>query len=611
MTSARELATSQPAWFSPRMRLCWLLVPCLLLAGCGDDDHATTETTPEPDPAMASSPPGSTAPILTVSPPSLPPDDLGAWEVESLTAAITPTLNSLKAVLLGKKTFAKSELPDIPTDGLTNLDILDVGTSRAFVVRRAQLKLDRQVNLEPALGMLQHRFTSKVAKLAEIKVVRVTLADGVAQTELYVHLADETLQLNAIWNASWSLGSAPTLKRLQTARYEECERKATGRLVDSSGAVLGGVTESEHLTRSLDHWVARIETHLGIEVSGWHGITAADVNGDGLDDIFLPDGGGLPNRLFLQQADGTVRDASHHSGMALLDHTFCGLFVDLDNDGDQDAALSLLSGVLLLENDGSGRFTPRTSKLFPSSVPYSLSAADFDEDGDLDLYAACYTRRYTGTRHSFVARPIPYHDATNGGRNELLRNEGSFRFRIATKAIGLHADNQKFSYSSSWDDYDNDGDLDLYVANDFGRNHLYQNQLRERGEATFKEVAAQAGVLDIAAGMSTCWGDYDNDGLVDLYVGNMFSSAGNRIAFQDQFKGDRDAATLSLYQRHARGNSLFRNRGDGTFEDVSLTSGTTMGRWAWSSLFADLDNDGWRDLIVTNGFITQEDTGDL
>ncbi|MCP4731572.1 MAG: VCBS repeat-containing protein [Roseibacillus sp.] len=91
----------------------------------------------------------------------------------------------------------------------------------------------------------------------------------------------------------------------------------------------------------------------------------------------------------------------------------------------------------------------------------------------------------------------------------------------------------------------------------------------------------------------------------------MFSSAGNRITFQDQFKPGGDPTTRALYQRHARGNSLFRNLGSGRFEDVSISSGTTMGRWAWSSLFVDLDNNGWEDLLVANGFITQEDPGDL
>jgi hypothetical protein len=91
----------------------------------------------------------------------------------------------------------------------------------------------------------------------------------------------------------------------------------------------------------------------------------------------------------------------------------------------------------------------------------------------------------------------------------------------------------------------------------------------------------------------------------------MFSSAGNRIAYQRRFREGAGTASLEAFRRHARGNTLFRNGNDGTFTDVSEEAAVTMGRWAWASLFADLNNDGWEDLYVANGFITTEDTGDL
>ena len=96
-----------------------------------------------------------------------------------------------------------------------------------------------------------------------------------------------------------------------------------------------------------------------------------------------------------------------------------------------------------------------------------------------------------------------------------------------------------------------------------------------------------------------------------LYVSNMFSSAGNRIAYQRQFQENADTETRAAFQRHARGNSLFLNSGDGSFRDVSVSAGVTMGRWAWGSRFVDINNDGWEDLFVANGFITQTDPGDL
>ena len=111
--------------------------------------------------------------------------------------------------------------------------------------------------------------------------------------------------------------------------------------------------------------------------------------------------------------------------------------------------------------------------------------------------------------------------------------------------------------------------------------------------------------------MSVTWGDYDRDGNADIYVSNMFSGAGNRITFQGQFLPGADAETRGHFQRFARGNALFRNRGDGTFEDVSLAAGVSAGRWAWASRFADINNDGYEDLLVGNGFLTQENPDDL
>jgi hypothetical protein len=124
-------------------------------------------------------------------------------------------------------------------------------------------------------------------------------------------------------------------------------------------------------------------------------------------------------------------------------------------------------------------------------------------------------------------------------------------------------------------------------------------------------VAAKAGVEDISAGMSASWGDVNNDGRMDLYVSNMFSSAGNRVSYQRKFLSTLDAAVKAEFQRHARGNSLFENLGDGTFADVSVPLGVTLGRWAWSSKIVDINNDGWDDILVTNGFITQDNPDDL
>jgi hypothetical protein len=268
-----------------------------------------------------------------------------------------------------------------------------------------------------------------------------------------------------------------------------------------------------------------------------------------------------------------------------------------------DLVLASHPAMLLLSNDGKGKFTYRAT-IKEVMFAFTLAAADFDGDGDVDIYACKHVA--TGQSAGPSSAPIPYHDANNGGRNVLLRNDGDFHFVDVTLEVGLDTNNTRFSYSASWEDYDNDGDVDLYVANDYGRNNLYRND-----HGRFTDVAAAAGVEDISAGMSVSWGDYNNDGRMDLYVSNMFSAAGNRVTYQRQFKTGVDSSTLKDYQRHARGNSLFENVGDGTFKDVSAEANVTMGRWAWSSTFADINNDGLEDIIVANGYITNDDPDDL
>jgi len=264
---------------------------------------------------------------------------------------------------------------------------------------------------------------------------------------------------------------------------------------------------------------------------------------------------------------------------------------------------AFFDAVAVAENDGAGCFTVRKRM---EKVPhgYSMAAADYDLDADLDIYVCVYYSERDSASDFPV--PVPYFDATNGGRSILFRNDGDWQFRDVTDQVGLASNNNRFSYAAAWEDYDSDGDADLYVANDFGRNNLYRN---DRGH--FVDVASQAGLEDSAFGMSVSFGDFNRDGQQDIYVGNMFSAAGNRVTAQQQFRSGTSNDIRSRYRRLARGNTLYANQGDGTFRDVSRASGVTMGRWSWSSIFADLNNDGWEDLLVANGFVTGEDTHDL
>ncbi len=357
----------------------------------------------------------------------------------------------------------------------------------------------------------------------------------------------------------------------------------------------------QHLVFSQAYWRQRIEAFHVIEKSAQNGLAIGDVNGDGLDDVYVCQPGGLPNRLYLHQPDGSVRDVSAASGADILDNTRSALLVDFDNDGDQDLVLAVTSALLLFQNDGQGVFAP--VKAIPAIVDaYSLAAADYDNDGDVDIYAC----RYFPDGANILALPIPtpYFAANNGGENFLVRNDGNWRTSNATAETGLDANNTRFSYAAIWIDHDGDGDQDLYVANDFGRNNLYRNDIGSDGRVRFTDVAMELGLEDGAFGMSASGGDFNRDGHEDIYIGNMFSAAGSRITRQPMFKEDASRTRRAQYQYLARGNTLFQNHQGGRFRDVSVDSGVTIGRWSWGSLFADINNDGWLDLLVANGYIT-------
>lgn len=387
------------------------------------------------------------------------------------------------------------------------------------------------------------------------------------------------------------------------------EGEATGvRFRDVSAQLLGHNTSyRRQMARSLDAWRGELDEATGIDVYGHNGIAVGDYNGDGWEDLYVCQPAGLPNRLYRNNGDGSFDDVSAAAGVDVLDASSMALFADVDNDGDADLLVVAGTQLLLLANDGKGRFGRREATGLRESGATLTSAAlaDYDRDGDLDLYLCAYDFWRAGTQYD---APTPYYDATNGPPNFLYRNRGDGTFEDVTQASGMGQNNNRFSFAASWADYDRDGWPDLYVANDFGRNNLYRNN----GDGTFADVAAQAGVEDLGAGMSASWGDYDGDGWLDLYVSNMWSSAGQRLTFNPAFAAVAgEERVREAFQRQARGNSLFRNQGDGTFRDVSREAGVEFGRWAWGSGFWDYDNDGRLDLFVTNGYVTGVDTHDL
>ncbi len=458
----------------------------------------------------------------------------------------------------------------------------------------------------------------------KFKVVGVELENDVART-VQIFAADGFMGANSdtaavpggmevharvelVWH--FRQGEPPAIKEFRIEDVELCRIDA-GKgawLVDRGPEIMSHVSEYDRFLRDgLPTWMKRMPGFMLAEF-GHHGLAIGDVNGDDRDDVYVCQPGGFPNLLLIQQPDGTVRNTSAAAGVDFLDLCRSALLVDFDNDGDTDLAVATSNRLVLLTNDGKGNFQQK-GVLKTVRDANSISATDFDQDGDLDIYACIYSHDGDVARGS--PTPIPIHDARNGGRNILLRNDGEtpsgeWQFTDTTDEVGLNQDNDRWSYAACWEDYDDDGDADLIVANDFGRNNLYRNT-----KGKFENVATAAGLDESAFGMSAAWGDYDHDGHMDLYIGNMFSGAGNRVTNQDNFQRDAPTDIRKALRQAAQGNALFRNLGNGRFENVAEKLGVQYGRWAWGSLFVDLNNDSWEELLVANGFVTSDDPDDL
>ena len=418
------------------------------------------------------------------------------------------------------------------------------------------------------------------------------------------------------WDLEWlSSPSTPGEFRLQNWRVmdETRSRSASPVFVDITTPVLGSnVSYSAQMLRDVDYWRTVLDGACGIDIYGHNGVSVADIDNDGLDDLYVCQPAGLPNRLYRNRGDGTFEDITEASGLGILDNTACALFADFDSDGRQDVVVVRASGPLLFLNQGGGKFRQKPDAFRFANPPQGTftgaAVADYDRDGWLDIYFCLYLYYQGSDQYKY---PVPYHDAENGPPNFMMRNQGDGTFRDVTAESGLNQNNTRYSFCCGWGDYNGDGWPDLYVVNDFGRKNLYRNN----GDGTFTDIAPQAGAEDIGAGMSVCWLDYDNDGAEDLYVADMWTAAGERVSAQAIFKKDSPKEVRALYRKHAMGNSLFHNGGfrnsSGVFEDRTGFAGVGMGRWSWSSDAFDFDHDGFPDLYVANGMISGTSRQDL
>jgi|ETNmetMinimDraft_26_1059896.scaffolds.fasta_scaffold16200_3 hypothetical protein len=333
------------------------------------------------------------------------------------------------------------------------------------------------------------------------------------------------------------------------------------------------------------------------------GIAAGDYDRDGDLDLYVPRIG--KNLLFRNEGGRFVKDGA----VPDADVGASALFVDLDNDGWLDLLLANVASknmpgkrvgraLAWYRNLGNGKFEDRTkaSGLETRGPAMSLSASDVDRDGDLDFHVCFYKDFGETSENDYIPLPDNILQADNGVANQLWINQGDGTFREEAAKRGL-AD-RGWSFAAAFADYDNDGDPDLTVANDFGKNRLYRN----RGDGSFEDVTGKSGASDAGFGMGVSWGDIDGDGRLDMHVSNMYSTAGNRL-----LTAKDDPRLLKM----ARGNTLLRNSGGGSFEDVSGKAGVGHSGWAWSNSFLDYNSDGHPDLYVANGYMTGESRYDL
>jgi hypothetical protein len=338
-----------------------------------------------------------------------------------------------------------------------------------------------------------------------------------------------------------------------------------------------------------------------IETTGT-GVAAFDYDADGWVDLFLVngatiegvDGGDAPtSHLYRNRRDGTFEDVTRTAGLALTGWGQGACAGDYDNDGDEDLAVTFWGTSRLMRNRGDGTFADATHEagLETARRRWGSGCAflDYDRDGRLDLFVGNYIDfeigavpepgsglcRYKGLPVACGPTGLP------GGTNVLYRNAGAGRFTDASAASGIAAASGTYSLGVSTLDFDDDGWVDLYVANDSSPSALYRNNR----DGTFTDVGVRAGCAFSQdgrpqAGMGVAIGDYDRDGRMDI--------------FKTNFAGDT--------------STLYANMGTGLCDDRTHAAGVGRNtRWlGWGVGFVDLDLDGLLDLFVVNGHVYPE-----
>jgi hypothetical protein len=335
------------------------------------------------------------------------------------------------------------------------------------------------------------------------------------------------------------------------------------------------------------------------------GVAVGDVDGDGRQDLYFSSNVGR-NRLYRNLGDFRFEDVTDRAGVAGPPGWKTGVtMADVNGDGHVDIYASAVDHLtmrgrnVLYVNDGRGTFADRTDAYGLGHVGYSTQATflDYDGDGDLDMYLlnhSVHTERAIG---SPALRRVRHPRA--GDR--LFRNDGA-RFTDVSEAAGIHGGPEGFGLGVVASDVNGDGCPDLYVANDFQENdYLYVN----RCDGTFAERVAGATTHVSRFSMGVDAADVTNDGRPDLFVADMLPEDERVLKTSASTEGwnlFHLRLRAGYHAQYAR-NTLQVNRGGGRFSEVGFQAGVAATDWSWAPLFADLDDDGRKDLFVTNGIL--------
>ena len=319
---------------------------------------------------------------------------------------------------------------------------------------------------------------------------------------------------------------------------------------------------------------------LRMFTSGGAAVAVGDYDNDGYEDLFITDSdAGKPNHLFHNNGDLTFSDVAAEAGVAGGNDATAivsdAIWFDYDNDGLLDLLVARFGTPILYHNEGHGKFrdVTATSGLNRFANTIAVIAFDYDNDGNLDLLFGNYFRpvNLLDLKDPHVL-PNNLDGATNGGGVILYHNTGHGTFEDVTEKTGL-GKVTGWTLDVGHGDFNNDGLQDIYLACDFGTDHIFLNN----GDGTFREVTEKASGWDTKKGMNVDVADFNNDGWLDIYVTNIYDDYMKECAM------------------------LWQNMGDGTFADVSADVGVCDTGWGWAAKFGDFDNDGWQDLFVVNG----------